>query len=256
VTRFRYWHKRFLNGMRKVASGLRPFNESVWPGVRNDLFVAHESLYQLAAPYAAGARVLDAGCGTGYGAAVFAGAGARSVLAIDCDPLSIWFARRHFSHPAISFRKADCELLVLPAQSLDLVFSSNVLEHLEHPETFLATASNALVTGGTAVFAVPPITTEAVLQENRGIHYHRSNLTLPEWAALLARFPWLVTLYHHRFVGSGPPPDFTSPFPSRRSVSDFSLFEGTVEEAYRTCPYTAFFVARRMAALDGGPAVK
>jgi len=65
VTRFRYWHKRFLNGMRKVASGLRPFNESVWPGVRNDLFVAHESLYQLAAPYAAGARVLDAGCGTG-----------------------------------------------------------------------------------------------------------------------------------------------------------------------------------------------
>ena len=247
MTNFRYWQTRFVNGIRKVASGLRPFNESVWPGVRNDLFVAHESLYQLAAPYAAGARVLDAGCGTGYGAAVFARAGARSVLAIDCDPFSIWFARRHFSHPAISFRKADCELLVLPAQSLDLIFSSNVLEHLEHPETFLATASKALVTGGTAVIAVPPITTDAVLKENRGIHYHRSNFTLSEWAALLQRFPWSVTLYHHRFVGTGPSPDFTSPFRSALSVSDFSLAEGTVEEAYRSCPLTAVFVAKRAA---------
>ena len=242
----RYWQTRLLNGARKVASGLRPFNESVWPGVRNDLFVAHESLYHLAAPHAAGARVLDAGCGTGYGAAVLAGAGARSVLAIDRDPFSIWFARRHFSHPAITFRRADCERLVLATESLDLVFSSNVLEHLEHPELFFAAAFNALAHGGTAVIAVPPITTEVVLQENRGIHYHRSNLTLSEWAALLAGFPWSVTLFHHRFVGSGPPPDFTSPFSSKLSVSDFSLHEGTVEEAYHDCPYTAFFVARRV----------
>jgi len=246
VTRFRYWQARLLNGTRKVASGLRPFNESVWPGVRNDLFVAHESLYQLAAPYAVGARVLDAGSGTGYGAAVFAGAGARSVLAVDLDSFSIRFARRHFPHPAISFRRADCEKLALPARSLDLVFSSNVLEHLEHPDTFLATAFNALVTGGAAVVAVPPITTEGALEENRGIHYHRSNLTLSEWAALLSRFPWSVTLYHHRFVGSGPRPDFTSPFPSRLSASDFSLSEGTVEDAYRDCPLTAVFVARRI----------
>lgn len=240
--------------MRKVAAGLRPFNESVWPGVRNDLFVAHESLYQLAAPYAEGARVLDAGCGTGYGAAVFASAGARSVLAIDCDPLSIWFARRHFSHPAISFRKADCERLALPAQSLDLVFSSNVLEHLEHPSAFLAAAFNGLVPGGVAVLAVPPITTEGALEQNRGIHYHRSNLTLSEWAALLSRFPWSVTLYHHRFVGSGPAPDFKSPFPSRLAPADFSLSEGTVAEAYRTCPITAVFVARRTAPSIRGPA--
>lgn len=246
MTRFRYWQTRFLNGMRKVASGLRPFNESVWPGVRNDLFVAHESLYQLAAPYAAGARVLDAGSGTGYGAAVFADAGARSVLAIDLDSFSIRFARRHFPDPAISFLRARCEELVLSAQSLDLVFSSNVLEHLEHPDTFLATAFNALVPGGAAVIAVPPITTEGALQENRGIPYHRSNLTLSEWAALLSRFPWSVTLYHHRFVGSGPPPDFTSPFPSRLSISDFSLTEGTVAEAYRNCPITAVFLARRI----------
>jgi SAM-dependent methyltransferase len=234
--------------VRKVASGLRPFNESVWPGVRNDLFVAHESLYRFAATYVEGARVLDAGTGTGYGAAVLAGAGARSVLAVDLDPFSLWFARRHFSHPAISFRRAHCERLAIPARSLDLVFSSNVLEHLERPHTFLATAFDALVPGGAAVIAVPPITTEAAMRENRGLHYHRSNLTLSEWAALLSRFQWSITLYHHRFTGCGPPPDFTSPFPSKLSTADFSLSEGTVDEAYRSCPLTAVFVARRVAA--------
>ncbi|HEX5856420.1 MAG TPA: class I SAM-dependent methyltransferase [Thermoanaerobaculia bacterium] len=246
MTRFLYWQARFLNGMRKVTSGLRPFNESVWPGVRNDLFVAHESLYYLAASHAAGARVLDAGCGTGYGAAVFAAAGARSVLAVDLDSLSIRFARRRFPHPAITFRRADCEKLALPSQSLDLVFSSNVLEHLKHPEAFLAKAFDTLAVGGAAVIAVPPITTEGALRENRGIHYHRSNLTLSEWAALLSRFPWSVKFSHHRFVGSGAPLDFTSPFPSRLSISDFSLTEGTVAEAYRSCPLTAVFVARRI----------
>lgn len=234
--------------MRKVASGLRPFNESVWPGVRNDLFVAHESLYRLAAPYAAGARVLDAGCGTGYGAAVFAEAGARSVLAVDLDFFSVRFARRHFPHPAITFRRGDCERLSLPPESLDLVFSSNVLEHLEHPDAFLASARAALAAGGAAVIAVPPITTDGVLEENRGIRYHRSNLTLSEWDALLERFPWSVTLYHHHFSGSGPTPDFTSPFPSMLATSDFSLTEGTVAEAYDFCPLTAVFVARRPAA--------
>ncbi len=51
--------QRILNGLRKVTAGLRPFGESVWPGVRNDLFVAHESIYRFASPYARGANVLE-----------------------------------------------------------------------------------------------------------------------------------------------------------------------------------------------------
>jgi 2-polyprenyl-3-methyl-5-hydroxy-6-metoxy-1,4-benzoquinol methylase len=247
VSRIPYWQARVANGLRKVAAGLRPFNESVWPGVRNDLFVAHESLYRLAAPRASGARVLDAGCGTGYGAAIFAEAGAKSVLAVDVDPFSVRYARRRFRHPALTFRRADCQRLSLPPRSFDLVFSSNVLEHLERPEAFLSAAFDVLSDGGAAVLAVPPITTEGVLEENRGIHYHRSNLTLAAWAELLARLPWSLTLFHHRYTGAAPPPDFRSPFPSARPASEFALVEGTVEEAYRDCPYTAVFVARRSA---------
>ena len=59
------------------------------PGVRNDLFVAHQSIYTFAIPYATGAVVLDAGCGTGYGSRLLADAGAGRVLGLDVDRLSV-----------------------------------------------------------------------------------------------------------------------------------------------------------------------
>src|SRR6266566_3430102 len=77
------WLHRALNGIRKVAAGLRPFSESVWPGVRNDLFVAHESIYRFFANDVRNRDVLDAGCGTGYGSHILARSGAKSVVGVD-----------------------------------------------------------------------------------------------------------------------------------------------------------------------------
>jgi SAM-dependent methyltransferase len=88
---------RAYNGLRKIAAGLRPFSESVWPGVRNDLFVAHESIYQFCAAYALNRKVLDAGCGTGYGSFLLAQAGSQSTLGIDIDARSVAFAQKRYS---------------------------------------------------------------------------------------------------------------------------------------------------------------
>ena len=41
----------------------------VSPEVTNDLFLAHLAVYDFAARFAPGLRVLDLGCGTGYGSA-------------------------------------------------------------------------------------------------------------------------------------------------------------------------------------------
>ena len=122
--------------MRKVLAGLRPFSESVWPGVRNDLFVAHQSIYAFATGYCAGKRVLDAGCGTGYGAFHLAQHGARAVTGVDLDGRSIAFARRHFQSPNLSFLTGDLEDLTLETASLDTVVASNSLEHLDIPGAF------------------------------------------------------------------------------------------------------------------------
>ena len=246
-TRAAYWARRLLNGVRKVGAGLRPFGESVWPGVRNDLFVAHASIYEFGSRFARGARVLDAGCGTGYGAEILVRNGAAHVHGVDVDPRSVAYARRHYGSDAISFARADCERLTLEEGSYDLVFASNVLEHLEHPELFVRSAFRGLRPGGRALIALPPITSEETAALHRGIHYHRSNRTVDSWLALLSSLPWTLSLHAHVFKGPGPHPDFSSPFPTVLAPSAFDVHETTADAVRAATPITALFLATKPA---------
>ena len=240
--------QRILNGLRKVAAGLRPFGESVWPGVRNDLFVAHESIYRFATQYAAGASVLDAGCGTGYGSRILADSGAVHVLGLDIDPLSVAFARRRYASTTLCFERADCQALEVSPARFDLIFASNVLEHLSQPELFLATAFEALRPGGHALLAVPPITSAETAALHHEIHYHRSNLTVPAWHTLLTSHAWSVAVFAHTFAGSGPHPDFASPFPSVLSPNAFAFTPCLVQHLQNAPAITAVFLAAKAAA--------
>lgn len=129
---------RAMNGLRKIAAGLQPFSESVWPGARTDLFVAHESLYELFSAHGQGRIVLDAGCGTGYGAYKVANSGASQVLGVDVDARSVAYARRRYIRPNLAFRVEDIEKLIVPSSSFDLVIASNSLEHLSARHCFSA----------------------------------------------------------------------------------------------------------------------
>ena len=237
------WAVRAANGVRKVLAGLRPFGESVWPGVRNDLFVAHESLYAFAAPLARGRNVLDAGCGTGYGASLLASSGASAVDAVDVDALSVRYARRRYGGPSLSFSVADLDREGLPEGRYGLVFCSNVLEHLEAPDVFLSRAFGALRPGGVGLFAVPPILSEADLEVHARIHYHRSNLTVSAWHALFSALPWSVDVLAHRCPGARP--DFGSPRPSRLSAGDFVVAPETLAAIGADPPITVVFRAER-----------
>ena len=235
--------RRILNGVRKVAAGLRPFNESVWPGVRNDLFVAHESIYRFAATFAENRDVLDAGCGTGYGSAIF-GDAARSVLGVDLDARSVAYARRHFARSNVSFEVADLQQLSFE-ERFDLIVASNSLEHLDEPRAFVDGARRALRADGSLLIAVPPIYGQSDAQAHADIHYHRSNLRVSEWGALLAEDGFEATGFVHHFAGAGDPPDFGSHAPSRLQPSDFAFSPVTSEELATRLSITAVFLARR-----------
>jgi len=239
---------RLRNGVAKVAAGLTPFGESVWPGVRNDLFLAHESIYRFFATFAAGRRVLDAGCGTGYGAFALAQAGARTVHAVDIDRRSIAYGRRHYAHRAIEFSVANLDEVDVPIASLDLVVSSNCLEHLNDPSRFLVKMRDALVPGGQAVVAVPPITSPLLLEANRAIHFHRSNLTVDEWLATLGSAGWRdVAVVAHRYRAT-PMPDFRLPTPSRLIADAFTFEPATRDSIYSNLPITVIFVLSKQPA--------
>ncbi len=129
--------------------------ERVVPGeVDPDLWNEHLSRYVFAARLAGGKRVIDAGCGTGYGTAELARHAAR-VTGFDQATDAIAYARAHFQGPAVSFIQASCAALPLPASSADLIVAFEVIEHLEAWRDFLAEARRVLCASGILLVSTP-----------------------------------------------------------------------------------------------------
>lgn len=95
-----------------------------------------------------GARLLDLGAGTGRQAALLSDLG-YAVTAVDL-PSSAYAAQR--VHPVIDY---DGCTLPLATGSMDVVFSSNVLEHVEALDALLRETARVLAVGGIAVHILP-----------------------------------------------------------------------------------------------------
>src|SRR5437667_6043826 len=105
--------------------------ERLIPGeVDVDLLNEHMARYTFAARLARGKRVLDAGCGAGYGSAALAEA-AESVTGVDVAADAIDFARAHYQAENLAFEQASVMQLPLPDGGFDLVVAFEVIEHLE-----------------------------------------------------------------------------------------------------------------------------
>jgi len=235
---------RLGNGVRRIAAGLPRSEEAVWPGVRNDLFLAHESVYRFYAGLVQGQRVLDAACGTGYGSHLLATANAADVLGVDISRRRIAYANRHFRLANLSYYVGDCHDLQLPPASRDVIVSSNTLEHLARPVDFLREAQRILTPAGLLAVTVPPVLSEADLQVHANNRFHSSPLSIRAWADLFSANGWVVEFRGHY---SAVPIDFSSPHPSTVSLSAFSFEPCSVEDAYVRPPISATYLLRRAA---------
>jgi SAM-dependent methyltransferase len=136
----------------RASRGARTF-----PGVveENYWFRRHEAAYRMAArSMRAGheARVLDVGCGEGYGAAILRGAGAE-VDAVEIDAGTAEHAAR--TYPEIRVVRADACSLPHRAEAFDTIVALQVLEHLFCADRFLRRARELLRPGGRLVLSTP-----------------------------------------------------------------------------------------------------
>lgn len=129
--------------------------ERVIPGqVDADLLNEHLARYAFAARLSRRKRVLDAGCGAGYGSAELARAALR-VTGVDNAAEAIAFAREHYPLPNLTFEQADVTALPFADGSFDLVTAFEVIEHLEDPSGFLREARRVLAGDGQLIVSTP-----------------------------------------------------------------------------------------------------
>ncbi len=129
--------------------------ERVIPGeVDVDLFNEHMARYAFATRLARGKRVLDAGCGAGYGSAALAQA-AASVIGVDVAEDAVDYAREQYAGPNVSFEQGSCTTLPFGDAAFDLVVAFEVIEHLEDWRGFLREAKRVLTPGGQFIVSTP-----------------------------------------------------------------------------------------------------
>jgi len=176
----------------------------------DDLYYEHLARYMFAAALARGRRVLDAGCGAGYGAALLASSGAHSVTAIDIAPEAVTYARQRYRHDSLCFAVGDIARLDLPEASFDLVVSFEVIEHLDEPDALVCAAARALAPDGIFIVSTPnPATYPA------GNPFHKHELTADELLALVQRSFPATALFEQDYTTAlslRPSPDSNLPF--------------------------------------------
>jgi 2-polyprenyl-3-methyl-5-hydroxy-6-metoxy-1,4-benzoquinol methylase len=129
--------------------------ERLIPGqVDVDLLNEHLARYAFAVRLARGKRVLDAGCGAGYGSQELAQA-AEQVIGVDVAAEAISFARAHYQQPNLRFEQASCIALPYADSSFDLMVAFEVIEHLENWREFLREARRVLAPSGQLIVSTP-----------------------------------------------------------------------------------------------------
>jgi SAM-dependent methyltransferase len=129
--------------------------ERLIPGqVDVDLFNEHMARYTFAVRFAGGKRVLDAGCGAGYGSAELA-AVAEAVCGVDVAPEAIEFACSHYQSSNLIFQQASVTNLPYMDGSFDLIAAFELIEHLEDWHGFLQETRRVLAPAGRLIVSTP-----------------------------------------------------------------------------------------------------
>ncbi len=150
--------------------------------IENYWFRRHQVVYQQLAPRCAGADVLEAGCGEGYGADLIAEV-ARRVVAVDYDAAAVTHVRARY--PRVEVMQANLAELPLPDASVDVVVNFQVIEHLWDQPQFVAECARVLRPSGLLMVSTPNRITFSPGRDTPINPFHTRELNAAELTELL-----------------------------------------------------------------------
>ena len=178
--------------------GLEFSGERIIPGkVPEDMELMHRRLYEFALQYVEGKRVVDVGCGEGYGSAMLAGR-ATSVVGVDISEEAVAHAAAKYSLENVEFRCAPAERLSLPDASFDVLVCLEVIEHARDYVAAVEEMRRVLHPEGTLILSTPNKNVTSPRRPMPLNIYHLHEFTIREARGLLRRYFSEVEFFSQR----------------------------------------------------------
>jgi SAM-dependent methyltransferase len=161
------------------------------------LFAWHVARYKFALPFLDGNRVLDVGCGEGYGSALLAER-ADEVVGVDYSPAAVRHASAAYARPNLRFEVQDAAALDPSLGRFDLGTCFEVIEHVEDQDAVLEGVARLLSPTGVLILSTPNRLVEASFERfvsGEQNEYHISLLSPAELRRRLRRHFRRVRLF-------------------------------------------------------------
>ncbi len=170
---------------------------------QNDSFyLEHIQRYRFTKPFVKGKKILDLGCGTGYGSKELMKLGAKEVSGIDINREAIKFAIKNFQTKSdirtkkLTFQVGDSTKLPFRNNSFDVIVSFEVIEHIQNYRKYLQEVFRVLKNRGYFIFSTP----NRFQHRSSTSHFHFKEFTPDELIGLFKQIKQKVVIYGQRFT--------------------------------------------------------
>lgn len=174
--------------MKLEPSGERMILEHYQSSAEDRVIMAmHLATYNFAQTFTRGRRVLDYGCGSGYGSALIA-KHAATVQAVDVAQDAVDFASATYATDNLHFRRIDpAQPLPFADGAFDTVLSFQVFEHVSQVDDYLHEVDRVLAPGGVLLLVTPDRSTRLLPFQRPWNRWHLTEYSAQSLERVLRR---------------------------------------------------------------------
>jgi len=153
------------------------------------IYLLHEKTYRFVKPHIKNLKVLDLGCGDGYGTKILTEE-ASHIIGVDISKHAINAARMKYPDKNITFqtiRSLEIEPLPFKNASFDAVISFQVIEHIGDTNKYLNEINRVLKINGKFFLSTPNASYRLLPFQNPWNKFHIKEFTIGELSCILAK---------------------------------------------------------------------